>query len=449
MPNDPRPVEVITIQSDENYYNTSYQAQKKKIRYFSDNFEPSRVGNTAFGFFQIKSTYDNNVVNNSKSYTTSSTTVDDSGNLRKILSPNVDYFSSSSIDSYRNGIEISKDSHWTAGLAKISAGTPGHLYEKNYYGINDLDIVSEDIYFEISTFNPVDYVSMGSGSFIYPIITSDSNQAENYLLNGIIEPFPIRPVISNFSINFPFEPQGTRGQFGQGNINWRGSTDLVVNTSIYSPERKNECFFLDASDIRKLSSEDGDVAPVGPPDGFLNTNENIEFPFEDKILPRGEPAGSSYDSILVNSIQGMTGSADGYLRTKEKSSTAGFVCEYSEKGTDSITFNNFSWNVKNRDNRRHRRSIISLRDSEPFIKADTKFNDGSIIFFNESLNTVEYPIMIPLEITSSIGLDSTVKSEIFREKGIRVTSTKFVKSGLYETPLSDSILSVKKRMGLL
>lgn len=468
---------IISIQSDENYYNTDYQIKKnyitssvveensnfftddlRKIRYFSDNSKPSvDADGKIVGLFNEKSSFDNYEVYNSPTYPTSSTVVDSAGNQRRILAPDIDYFSSSSLDAYKNGVEITQDKHWTAGLVKITAGTPGHLYDKAHFGINDLDIISSDKYVEIDVFNPVTFVEKSDLSqFIYPIVTSDSNQLENYILNGIIEPFPIRPVISNFSINFPFEPHSTKGQFGIGNTNWRGATDRVVSIDTFDPDaatRKNLAFFLDESDVRKISTgTEAGSFPVGPPDGYFNLDENCVPSFEDFLYPRNEKPSTSYSDDMLQVINRMTGSSiakESYVSRKEKSFTNGFDCEYAPKGVDSLAFRNLTWNRNNRDNRRYRQDILNLRDSDSFIKSSTTFGDNStIVFGNEgNLMTVEYPSMLPLEMTASMGLSQTVKSELFKTDAIRVT--RGVMSNVYENVLVDSSLSAKRRLGTL
>jgi hypothetical protein len=458
-------VSVISIEGDENFYNTNYQVSKRKAKSFVDNSGPSLSPDkkSVLGLFQLKSSFDNSVVQNSPVYSVSTIVTDTSGAPRKILSPNIDTFASSSTDVYKNGVEITQNKHWTAGLAKISAGTPGHLYEKSHYGMNELDHLKEKIqeedpvyvnaYFEIDVFNPVDYLN---GEYKYPIVISDSNQLENFNLNGIIEPFPIRPVISNFSINFPFEPHSTKGHFGNGNINWRGATDSVDSVFVYEPWKINSSsYFLDASDIRKISTgtENSGSVPVGPPDGFFNIDENYVSPFKDAVDPRNEPIRSNYDADLYTVVLRMTGSSikdESYIARKEKSATNGFDCEYSDQGVDSLVYRNLTWNPSNRNNRRYRRDILNLRDSESFIKDSTSFNDTSTIFFNSGSNfmTVEYPSMLPLELTASIGIDQTTKSELFKTSGsIRVT--RGVRSFVYEQPLSDSRLSAKRRLGTL
>ena len=152
---------------------------------------------------------------------------------KKFVGINSSSIKTSDIDAFRQGVEITQDKH-TLGTYKIYAGTPGHIIKPVSYGVNNLDIISTDKFVEIDYFNPIRYLqAQEPGSKItevitFPIITSDTNQIENFILNGIIEPLSIRPVASFYSIEFPFESHAVRGSFMGGNSDVRvASSDQV------------------------------------------------------------------------------------------------------------------------------------------------------------------------------------------------------------------------------
>lgn len=340
-------VSFIHIESDRNYYNTDQQVRIKNTSYFVDHAKPSlTTGSTeAGGFFSYKPSVKDKLPYVSTAYPTGSTVKDASGASRKILSTNIDFFASSSLDYYKNGIEIREDKHWTAGLSKITAGTPGHLLENYAFGVSDSSIIDPDKYIEIDVFDPVNFVEVGDPNlFTYPIITSDANQTENYILNGIIEPFPIRPVISNFSINFPFEPHSYSGQFGNGNTarNRDVSSDQVMSVDYYTPKVKNRSVYLDAVETIMLSNSDSTVtASVGASNGYIMTDFNALQPFEDVIHLIDEfPSGSRSSGQGLFSLleRRQPNGEETYVSKKQKSATAGFVYDNAEAGTDSIAY---------------------------------------------------------------------------------------------------------------
>lgn len=333
-------IEFLNIDSESNYFNTQEQIRIKKTRWFKETASPAMLSgsNSIVGLLSRVSVAKDDALYNSPVHLTSSTVVDNAGGSRPILSLSVDYYASSSYDSFRNGIEITQDKHWVAGMSKITAGTPGHLFDSMRFGQPDTSIVSEDEFVEIDTFDPILYVKTGGDPAFttFPIVTGDSNQVENYILNGIIEPFPIRPVISNFSINFPFEPHSTRGEFGNGNMDSWGGSSQVVGLDEYVASPTNYTPFLDAVDLIGLG--DGSGFFVGPTLGYLSLDKNHVPPFEDFVYPRGEPLSSSYGEQMSNAINSFPTLETTYVSRKQRSSCTGFTYDNAPQGTDSIAY---------------------------------------------------------------------------------------------------------------
>lgn len=333
-------ISYVEINSDSNYFNTDEQVKIRSTRTFADSSAPSAIVelSQATGLFSGKRMR-RDPIYNSATYATSSTEIDPSGQPRPILALNVNYYASSSIDAYRQGIEIQNQAQWTNGLAKITSGEPGHLFQQYKYGYNDVSIIDSDTYYEVEVFDPIKFVETGGDPdlFQYPIITSDVNQKENYILNGIIEPFPIRPVISNFSINFPFEPHAFRGDYGNGNLNHRFASDQVLSIDYFEPSQKNAQMFLDAVDY--ISMYDSASTHVGVYIPYFLLDENIVPPFVDAILPRGQLSSAAYSNDLLDTVYKMLPGGTTYVTNKQHSATCGFVYKNSSaQGVDSIAF---------------------------------------------------------------------------------------------------------------
>lgn len=440
-----RLVDFINIDCESNYFNTREQIHLKNRRHFTDTLPATQLtgSNVVTGLFSRARIARDEVVNNSSAYLTSSTVTDPSGNSRKILSSQNDYYASSSIDTYKNGVEIIKESDWTAGLAKITAGTPGHLRDVTTFGIPSFSVSEDNYYKETDVFDPVRFIETGPESLTFPIITSDTNQAENYVLDGVIEPFPLRPVLGSFSINFPFEPRAFRGEFSSGNPNSTTANDQVVSIDYFLPDRQNRIPYLDAVDLVAVFNDAGIVsASVGPSVGYFILENNRVPAFEDVVYPRGSKPGN-YGSDLLNVVNQMKSGGTTYVSDKQKSATCGFTYEGSDQGVDSISYGDTYYGT-NRDNRRRKRTIVSLRDSESFISSDKQFDDTNSISFVSQV--VEYPVMLPTSYSGSF-MSSAVRSELYKSGSISVTRS--ISPGLYDSVLRDSILSSKKRMGTL
>jgi hypothetical protein len=216
-------------------------------------------------------------------------------------------------------------------------------------GINSLDTFStedtKNAYVEINVFDPVNYVQAADTNTIFPLITSDNNQLENYILNGIIEPIPIRPVISNFSINFPFEPQGVRCMFGAGNQTSFMSSDQVLSVDYYETDKTNDTHFLDEGETLSMSNDDNSVTVhTGPSIGYVNPDFNYIAPFVDAVYPRNVEPNTTYNSVaneslFLDALNALPPMGTSYIGKNERSATAGFVYNNAyPAGTDSIAF---------------------------------------------------------------------------------------------------------------
>lgn len=338
-------VNFIHIDSDSTYYDTRRQIEAKNSRIFVD----TSVGAKLSGSNVAHSLMSDNVVSRLKRQTdpsaptflTGSTVKDSSGNDRKILSTSIDTTVSASIDSYKHGVEILQEKQWAAGLVKISAGTPGHLFDSMRYGLPRLDIIPSDEFVEIETFDPVKFVETGGdyNLFTYPIVTSDRNLAENFILDGIIEPFPIRQVISNFSLNVPFEPRAMRASFESGNQNKKFSSDRIVSHDYFSPAQEFKTHFLDASDpVMDVLTVGNTSISVGSKIDYFNLEENSWLAFVDYVPPRGNTVNSTYTGDLLNAVNNLPPRETTYLSEKQVSFSCGFTYDNNELGTDSVAY---------------------------------------------------------------------------------------------------------------
>jgi hypothetical protein len=160
----------------------------------------------------------------------------------------------SAIDGYRQGVELTQQKHFDAGLVKIHAGEPGHILRKNSFGMGK-NYKADAIFEELDYFNPVNFILAQElaeplllNILTFPIITGDNDQIENFIFDGIIEPLPIREVSSFFSTEVPFQARTTRGTFMGGNSDQTWSSDQVLTVDYFEPE-KHQIEFVDMVDM--------------------------------------------------------------------------------------------------------------------------------------------------------------------------------------------------------
>lgn len=317
-------VSYFVIEADSNYYSTQRQLEAEANRKFLDRSAAQSIsGSTlASNFF----------LNTAKKTRTTSN----------------GYLTGSLIDKFRQGVELNQVSHWSSGFYKISAGTPGHLIAPVNFGINEsYNVTSNDYFEELSLFNPIEFIALQDTDkpideiITFPIVTSDANQRENYVLNGVIEPFPIRPIISQFSINFPFEPHGVVANFGNGNPFMRSSSDNVSQIYDFDPLRINQKVFLDNGDPIVITDENGNTSlEMGPNLAYISWDQNVNEPFEDSIPSRGDELESTrqYESDLLAAVRAMRPLNTTYLTANQVSSRTGFTYDNALQGVDSIAY---------------------------------------------------------------------------------------------------------------
>lgn len=315
-------IHCVYIDTDQSYYSSQIQADIASNRKFFDRSAPRKIAgqNSVISLFDVAS--------------------------RKDRATSGGYLSSS-VDIFRQGVEITQNKH-QVGIVKISAGTPGHFIDLASYGVNESNKLTDNNFFqELNLFNPIEFISVQSTDKLieqiitFPIVTSDANQRENEILNGIIEPFPIRPIIAHFSIYFPTEPQGIKANLSNGDHFLKKSSDTVNGTYEFLPNWSNKEVFLDASDPVTISNDQGDVTvQVGPSMPVMSNDINYIEPFIDAVYARGDTleATRSYQSDLLNAIRALKPMNTTYLDANEFSGRTGFTYNDSVQGVDSIAF---------------------------------------------------------------------------------------------------------------
>jgi len=251
---------------------------------------------------------------------------------------NTSSINTSNLDPFRQGVELTQLKHFDAGLVKIHAGEPGHVVRRNSFGMNQ-NFRASEIFQELDYFNPITYLQIqgdpgvgesSSISLTFPILTSDNDQSENYIYDGAIEPFPIREVVSFFSLEAPFQARGIKGSLMAVNEDQHRSCDDVL--TIYEFDHtQNIIAFLDMVDMFE-----GRV----PMNGYFIYDKAIILPFVDAKYSRNCQTSTTYtsDMIVALSAQGMTGSTDNYVSFKHRAAVAGWDYVNSYSGTDSIAF---------------------------------------------------------------------------------------------------------------
>ncbi len=250
-----------------------------------------------------------------------------------VVAVNTSSIETVTIDGYRQGVELTQQKHFDAGLAKIWAGEPGHVLRRNRFGM-DKNFRNDPRFEELDYFSPEIYLRAQEldspllwDIITFPILTSDNDQVENYIFDGIIEPFTIRSRASFFSIDVPFEAHELKGALMGGNTDTTLASDQIQTVYVY--DLQQHIGYLDMVDMI-----DGQY----PLNGFFRHDKTLLSPFTDARYPRNTALPTTYDDAMNAAISLMTGSTENYIGMNEKSATSGFVFDNNSLGTDSLAF---------------------------------------------------------------------------------------------------------------
>ncbi len=259
---------------------------------------------------------------------------------------NIEGIDTSEIDGYRQGVELTQQKHFDAGLAKIHAGEPGHVLRRNRYGM-DKNFRTSAAFEELDYFDPVDFLQaqdvnspLFNNVFTFPIITSDNDQIENYVFDGVIEPLTIRAKASFFSIEVPFDAHDVKGAIMGGNTDTTFASDAVQ--TVYFYDLRQQVGFLDQYADSMTFAEQGLVAShASSVVGFFLHEKPKLAPFADTRFSRNAPTPTNYDAAMSAALSLMTGSTESYtnLAARKRSAPSGWDYDTSSGiGTDSLSF---------------------------------------------------------------------------------------------------------------
>lgn len=259
---------------------------------------------------------------------------------------NTSSIDTTAVDAYRQGVELTQQKHFDAGIVKIHAGEPGHVLRHNRYGM-DKNFRNDPRFEEIDYFNPAQFLlaqELDSPLFFniitFPILTSDNDQLENFIFDGVIEPFTIRARISFFSIDVPFEAHEVKGALMAGNTDTTFASDLVQ--TVYNHDLRQQLPFLDQyADTVAFAGQEEAAGYASSTVGFFRHDKLLSKPFDDARFPRNTKISTNYDQTMNAAISLMSGSTENYINQifDERSATSGWCYDSTTGiGTDSLAF---------------------------------------------------------------------------------------------------------------
>lgn len=252
--------------------------------------------------------------------------------------------STSQFDAFRQGIELTQQRYYDAGTAKIFAGEPGHVINRDYVG-DSFIFRDKDIFFkEIDTFSTnayinaqdnIDSLNIFYSDHTWPVVTNDCDLATLYDFDGIIEPLTIRDVVTFRSNDLLSNIHSVKGNALCGCVDVYGMTSDVSACDFFKHNNNNS--FVDSSNVVELNTYDV----------FVNLNKVSTLPFQDVEIQKNIPI-NEIDSNIQNVLNTMTSSSfytnNDYIRYDQISMATGFIYDIvTDVGTDSLAFGGLTY----------------------------------------------------------------------------------------------------------
>jgi hypothetical protein len=183
--------------------------------------------------------------------------------------------STSVIDAYRQGVELTKPSDFALGIAKIHDGyndqTGQHGVSQFIYGQERPILRDHSSYLDTSKFSPLSVFQEGSGTF-----DGNSLQLEDIAsIDGTIEPLQIRKVV-----NLLTHPKDVSHKIwaalDEGNVNDRASSEIFITSAAFNDIHVGSFPFVDESDVvHTLPLHSETISPDNRKNGsFLDSQEH-------------------------------------------------------------------------------------------------------------------------------------------------------------------------------
>ena len=281
----------------------------------------------------------------------------------------------STIDGFRQGIELVEQKHFDAGIVKIWSGEKNSVSLQLDYGEettkyndivfvdrsysdaiqmlnSDFTLVKESVnvtdefifantdqVFDFSNESIIDYsitttIVRGTASHIttYPIFYGavDYVAVREITFDGVLEPLNVRPLAIYLTSDVLGNVHSCNCNVEVGNIDNEKKTELVLTVDDYIS------VFVPYNDAKILQKSI--MKTVG-----RFSNDDINKPFFDDRLLLNFGQDSSRGIQMDEAVSLMSGSTENYVQPGKRAMPSGFTYENCPVGTDSISFGGMSY----------------------------------------------------------------------------------------------------------
>lgn len=224
----------------------------------------------------------------------------------------------SAVDAFRQGVELTQDKFYQLGPVKIHSGEPQHMLRQNNVGEPTESLFPNQTNFlEIDVFDLLTFMQRDvSQTFLSTFIAFRASATVDWsIMDGIIEPLSVRPMVTFTSIYSPIEPHQVRGNVEGGNYSIIIHSDKIAPIQRFDEIRVGSDPLIDTVDAIN-------GVPVNIP-FFPAYNRTIK-PFNDAQVKSGIILSSSFDSDIRRYVQEMSPETESYVPDGYFASTTGW-----------------------------------------------------------------------------------------------------------------------------
>lgn len=148
------------------------------------------------------------------------------------------------IDAFRQGVEITQQRHFDAGIVKIHAGEPGHVKRQTEFGMRHTNLTCGRAFLDNDRFVAENFIEAQDGSlsldetFTFPIVVSGDGEVETENFDGVIEPLTIRKTVSRSSIDIPFDSHDIKGALMEGSADCTTASSQILQVDYFDGQQE-------------------------------------------------------------------------------------------------------------------------------------------------------------------------------------------------------------------
>lgn len=215
--------------------------------------------------------------------------------------------STSELDQFRQGVELTQTKHYAQGMVKIHAGFNGqtgvHTVPTFVYGQTQKVFLDETYHCDVLPTSPATYVNESVSLTDYVVDKGTDLDVHVDIFDGVIEPFHIRDVVA-LRREFKGIERKVCAALGEGNVKDRDSSDVYVEVVRFDD------LYVGSAAMRDNVDTTGGLVTVVESG---STSTRRASPFKENYPPKGVIMSAKMERDLVGALSRMSPATENYV----------------------------------------------------------------------------------------------------------------------------------------